>query len=116
MLLEQKLFREIDQDTKSQWSSLDRTKTAHFVGKTLLEAKGKSDYLTAEFVDAWKDVLPEPWREVAELKTISGIYDLPTSTTICIKGLAAAIPKAETTAKASSSRKWHEKLGRGRKR
>lgn len=104
-----------DQDLK--WACLDRTKTVQFVGKTLLEAKREGrDYLTAEFLDAWKDSLPESWRGDAELNTIKGEYDLPTSTTVRIKDSAAATAKAETAAKGSSSRKWHEKLGRTRKK
>jgi hypothetical protein len=104
------------QDAK--WACLDRTKTVHFVGRTLLEAKrGGPDYLTAEFLDTWKDCLPESWREDAGLKTISGIYELPTSTTVRLKGNAAAAAKPEgPSSKASSSRKWHEKFGRARKR
>lgn len=108
-----------DQDRAGPWCCLDRTKTVQFVGKTLLAAKrGDSDYLTAEFVDIWKDSLPESWREDAELKAIDGSYDLPSSTTISLKGqsltakgVESAPPKA-----ASSSRKWHEKFGRARQR
>jgi hypothetical protein len=108
-----------DQDKKGSWSCLDRTKTVQFVGKTLLEAKrdGK-DFLTAEFLDAWKDSLPESWREEAELKTIDGFYELPSATTVRLKGSAVATPTTNTTTSkaASSSRKWHEKFGRARKR
>jgi hypothetical protein len=103
------------QDPNERWVSLDRTETAKFVGITLLEAKREgADYLTAEFMDAWKDCLPESWRDEADLKTIDGAYELPSATTVRLKG--AATKPAEAAPKPSSSRKWHEKFGRARKR
>ena len=107
-----------DQDTDGLWSCLDRAKTVSFVAKTLLEAKQDGpNYPTADFINTWKDSLPELWREDAELKTISGTYDLPTSTTIRLKGSAAANTKAHTSSsKPAASRKWHEKFSRARKR
>ncbi|KAF2248632.1 sister chromatid cohesion protein-like protein Dcc1 [Trematosphaeria pertusa] len=116
------IFRRLakdDQDTTGPWSSLDRTKAVSFVGKTLLEAKhGGADYLTADFLDAWKDSLPEAWRTDAELKTIAGAYDLPSSSTIRAKSKTAAATNAEiTTPKpVSSTGKWHERFGKNRKK
>ncbi|KAF2873739.1 sister chromatid cohesion protein Dcc1 [Massariosphaeria phaeospora] len=111
------MFRHLasdDQDTSGPWSCLDQTKTAAFVGQTLLAAKRRdADYLTADFLDTWKDHLPEKWRRAAELKTIDGAFILPSSTTIRAKfGVAdSSTPKAD-----SVSRKWHEKFGKTRKR
>ncbi|KAF2750336.1 hypothetical protein M011DRAFT_474789 [Sporormia fimetaria CBS 119925] len=105
-----------DQDTKGPWTSLDRVKTVHFVGRTLLEAKrGGGDYLTADFVDAWKECLPEHWRDDAQLTAIDGLYELPSTTTVRLKGTTTkpseGAPKAST-----SSRRWHEKFAKMRKR
>ena len=88
-----------------------------FVGRTLLEAKQGENYLTAEFLDAWKDAVPEAWRADAELNTIKGSYHLPSSTTVAF-GEAPASGAGETAAPkvSSSSRKWHEKFGRARKK
>ena len=69
-------------DAHHQWSCLDPAKATAFVGKTLLQAnRGKADLLTADFLDAWKDSLPEAWRAGADLQAIQGVYDLPSSTT-----------------------------------
>ncbi|KAJ4352368.1 uncharacterized protein N0V89_007716 [Didymosphaeria variabile] len=105
------------QDTSGQWSCLDRRKTVSFVGKTLLQAKrGSSGHLVADFVEEWKDSLPEAWRGDAALKSIEGTYDTPTSTTIVAKGISAsrateaAVPKA-----AAVKGKWHERFAKTRK-
>lgn len=107
-----------EQDTDPVWSCLDRAKTVRFVGKTLLDAKrDSSDYLTADFLDTWKDALPETWRIDAELTTIDGTYELPSSSTIRLKGAAAPAAQPGTpAAKPSAARKWHEKFGKSRKR
>lgn len=113
-----KHLAEEGQDPNERWSSLDQAKTVQFVGKTLLEAKRDGpNYLTAEFLEMWKDSLPESWRDQAELKTIDGAFDLPSSTTVRLKGSIMAGAKPEAVApKPSASRKWHEKFGRARKR
>jgi hypothetical protein len=108
-----------DQDSSGPWSCLDRSKTVPFVGKNILGAKQDgSAYLTADFLDKWRDSLPEPWRKAAELKAIEGFYELPSSTTVQVKGGSNAASKAAASAPKASdkTRKWHEKLGRARKR
>ncbi|ORY02036.1 sister chromatid cohesion protein Dcc1 [Clohesyomyces aquaticus] len=106
-----------DKDRSGPWSCLDRTKTAQFVGKTLLEAKDGKDYLTAQYLDDWRDLLPEPWREMVAVNLITGSYTLPSSTTIKFKGGLATAAKEDTAIPkaGSSSRKWHERFGRARK-
>ncbi|KAF2188360.1 hypothetical protein K469DRAFT_567272 [Zopfia rhizophila CBS 207.26] len=116
------IFRRLaadEQDTNGPWSCLDRTKTVHFVGITLLEAReGEANYLTAEFLNAWKDCVPESWRTDAELSTIKDAYVLPSTMTIAVKGVSASSAKTEdsTPKVGSSSRKWHERFGRARQR
>ncbi|KAF2279017.1 sister chromatid cohesion protein-like protein Dcc1 [Westerdykella ornata] len=106
-----------EHDHDPVWSCLDRAKTVQFVAKTLLDAKRDGpDYLTADFLDAWKDALPEAWRALAELTAIDGVYELPSSTTIRLKGLGVAATQSETPAAKPSARKWHDKFGRSRKR
>lgn len=107
------------QDSGDAWSSLDRRKTVVFVGTKLLEAKrGTADYLTADFLETWKDSLPEAWRGDADLTAIEAVYELPSSTTIRAKvaGAATSSTAATTPKAASSSRKWHEKFAKGRKK
>lgn len=108
-----------NQDAEGPWSCLNKTKVVPFVGRTLLEAKREGpDYLTAQFLDTWKDCLAESWREDAELKAIEGTYELPSSTTISLKGQSASAQKTGSAAPkaASSARRWHEKFGRARQR
>ncbi|KAF1994452.1 hypothetical protein P154DRAFT_539596 [Amniculicola lignicola CBS 123094] len=109
-----------EQDPAGSWSCLDRSRAVHFVGTTLLEAKrGGADYLTAEFLDTWREHVPDAWQRDAELAAIEGLYELPTSTTVAIRGgIASTTKTAAATAKpgSSSSRKWHEKFGRARQR
>ncbi|CAI6277048.1 unnamed protein product [Periconia digitata] len=102
----------------SEWSSLDRDKVLSFVATKLLEAKKDgSDYLTADFLDAWKDNLPELWRKDAELNAIQGKYELPSSKTIRAKSNTGAVTSAQPDpAKGSASRKWHEKFAKTRKK
>jgi sister chromatid cohesion protein DCC1 len=100
--------------TKDQWTCFDRAKTIAFVGKTVLEARGeKSDFLTADFLDTWRDCLPEAWRADAALKAIDGAYTLPSSSTIRAK--SKTVPKANPPA-AKGKGKWHEKFGKNRKK
>lgn len=106
-----------DQDAEGGWSCLDRRKVVHFVGQTLLEARrGVPDYLIAHFLDTWKDSVPEAWRGDAELTAIDGAYDLPNPTTIRLRGATATAKPEGSVSKGSSSRKWHEKLGRARRK
>ncbi|KAH7130489.1 sister chromatid cohesion protein-like protein Dcc1 [Dendryphion nanum] len=107
-----------DQDKKGQWSCLDRARTVRFVGKNILQAKqATTSYTTTDFLDAWKDSLPEIWRAEAQLGAIEGLYHHPTPTTIIAKGSSPTTTDTpKLTAKAASARKWHEKFGKTRKK
>jgi sister chromatid cohesion protein DCC1 len=106
------------QDTSGQWSCLDRRKVVSFVGKTLLQAGHRSSgYPIADFVEEWKDSVPEAWRGDAELTTIDGAYDNPTSTTIVAKGTSAFATAEFTAPKATGAKgKWHERFAKTRKK
>lgn len=103
-------------DTSGAWSSLDRTKTVAFVGKTLLEARTGADFLIADFTDTWEDRLPEAWRKDAQLSAIEEFYEFPSETTIRSKGKAATGATGDSTLASTkpSARKWHEKFGKTR--
>ncbi|KAF2200086.1 sister chromatid cohesion protein-like protein Dcc1 [Delitschia confertaspora ATCC 74209] len=108
-----------EKDSKGPWSCLNRQRTVQFVGQTLLEQKTGDHYLVAQFLDLWRDSLPEAWREEAELETIKGSFHFPSSTTIAFGGdaaVASAASEKDTPKAGSSSRKWHEKLGRARQK
>ena len=106
-----------EQDTRGQWSCLDRRKTVSHVGTTLLQAKqGVADTPVAEFIDEWRDLLPEAWRSDAELLAIEGSYDLPSSTTIRAKSNAASTAQPAAPKPAAAKGKWHEKFAKTRKK
>lgn len=107
------------QDLDGPWCCLDRSRTVAFVGGIMLEGKQGSDYLIAEFTDAWEDNLPEAWRKDAQLSAIDGVCNFPTETTIRAKSKGSASTNASADAAAAtkpSARKWHEKFGKMRKK
>ncbi|KAF2492068.1 sister chromatid cohesion protein-like protein Dcc1 [Lophium mytilinum] len=99
------------------WTSMDRQITVPFVGRTLLASEpSNQDLHTAIFIESWKDNLPELWRDDAKLDTIKGLYILPTSTTISIKGGDDEGSGEGSKGAGSASRKWHERFARARRR
>ncbi|OCK94566.1 uncharacterized protein K441DRAFT_677416 [Cenococcum geophilum 1.58] len=107
-----------DENSSGAWTCLDAKKCVQWVGRMVLEVRaGDSGLLTAYFLDAWRDCLPEAWRQEAELEAIHDSYILPTSTTIAFKGGLESSEKgpSEPSAKAGSSRKWHERFARARR-
>ncbi|KAL5114812.1 hypothetical protein ACEQ8H_007305 [Pleosporales sp. CAS-2024a] len=95
------------------WSCLDRAKTVAFAGRILLDAKNEGTFLTADFIDTWKDKLPEAWREDAHLSVLQGSYELPTPSTIRATSKASSAPAGVGK---SSASKWHDKFGKTRKK
>ncbi|PVI03152.1 hypothetical protein DM02DRAFT_612390 [Periconia macrospinosa] len=102
----------------NEWSCLDREKVLPFVAMRLLEEnEAHPDYLTADFLDAWRDSLPEIWRQDAELSAIQGKYELPSSTTIRLKPNASGLANTKSVpSQTLTSRKWHDKFAKTRKR
>ncbi|PKY05506.1 putative sister chromatid cohesion protein Dcc1 [Aspergillus campestris IBT 28561] len=106
-------------DAQMKWASIDKTKCLQWVGETYLEAVAPSTKTAVgrvEFLAAWKNHLPESWRdEVALSKLTNNSYKLPDPTTICyvneadrqkLKNNLSTDISADTAAK--KSRNWHE--------
>ncbi|KAE8380145.1 sister chromatid cohesion protein Dcc1 [Aspergillus bertholletiae] len=102
-----------------KWASIDKTRCTQWVGETYLEAKAPatvSGIGRSEFLNAWKDLLPESWRDdVAFSKLTENSYKHPNPSTICfvfradrqkIKKNVSTDPSATTAAK--KTRNWHE--------
>lgn len=106
------------QDTSGQWSCLDRRKTVSFVGTNLLRAtkRASAGYPVAEFVEEWKDSLPETWRNDADLKAIEGTYHMPTSSTIAAKNTASSVTEPAAVKATTAKGKWHERFAKTRKK
>ncbi|EAW14449.1 putative sister chromatid cohesion protein Dcc1 [Aspergillus clavatus NRRL 1] len=100
-------------------ASIDKDTCTRWVGEMYLEAvapTSQSAIGRSEFLNAWKDHLPENWRdEVVLSKLADGVYGLPDPTTICFvnsidrqkvnKNVSA---KASAATAAKKSRNWHE--------
>lgn len=102
-----------DQMVGDDWAAVDRAKCVPWVGRNLLAALDshhRTARPTAEFLDLWRDALPEAWRDDAQLAAIQGDYTLPSDHTIAPKG-AAALP---STSASKGPRKWHEKFNASR--
>lgn len=61
-----------EQDMATGWASIDASKCVAWVGATMLEAQAElgTELLTAQFLNGWRDSLPEAWRGGAELSAI----------------------------------------------
>ncbi|KAI9930355.1 hypothetical protein ASPWEDRAFT_170981 [Aspergillus wentii DTO 134E9] len=106
-------------DENLKWASIDKTSCTRWVGETYLEAMApttKSAIGRSEFLNAWKDHLPESWRdEVALSKLPENSYQHPDPVSICfvnevdrekVKKNLSADSSAATAAK--KTRNWHE--------
>lgn len=104
------------QDTSGQWSCLDKRKVVSFAGRTLLQAKrGPAGHSIAEFIEEWKDSLPESWRDDADLQAIDGLYTNPTPDTMVAKADSVSTTPGSTAPKATAGKgKWHERFAKTR--
>ncbi|KAJ5328822.1 hypothetical protein N7452_009212 [Penicillium brevicompactum] len=104
-----------------KWASFDKAECSMWVGETYLAATAptvSSAVGRSEFLKAWKDCLPESWREEAALSKLSnGCYKSPDPTTIFFvpeaqrqDTPAAAATGSASAAKAKNARNWHELL------
>jgi sister chromatid cohesion protein DCC1 len=116
---------------------LDRVRTVHWTGVTLLQVTSEKvtstpSLLKDDFISQWQDLLPEPWREDATLDKLPErcytVVPADGKATIVWNGLdQAGVNSAQKTApdvaaSASASekttagkRKWHEKFKAQRK-
>ncbi|PYI21107.1 sister chromatid cohesion protein Dcc1 [Aspergillus violaceofuscus CBS 115571] len=104
---------------KLKWASLDREVCVRWVGETYLEAMAPMASAAvgrSEFLNAWKDHLPEAWREeVALAKLTDAVYQLPDPTTISFvteferqRSKKNLPTDASAATAAKKSRNWHE--------
>ena len=104
-------------------ASFDKTQCTQWVGEICLAATAptaSSAVGRGEFLQVWKDCLPEAWRGDATLANLpGGSYQSPDPTTIFFveasqRKLMGKAPSgaAAAKAKAKASRNWHELLKR----
>ncbi|OJJ66874.1 hypothetical protein ASPBRDRAFT_59310 [Aspergillus brasiliensis CBS 101740] len=104
---------------ETKWASIDKERCVRWVGETYLEAVAPTAGAAAgrsEFLNAWKDHLPEGWREEATFsKLTEDKHRFPDPTTVCfvsdedrqkLKKNVSTDASASTAAK--KTRNWHE--------
>ncbi|KAI9667617.1 MAG: hypothetical protein M1821_000433 [Bathelium mastoideum] len=98
---------------------VDSAKLVPWTGETLLEAKTHNSEAIAivEFMQEWRDCLPESWAEKTSLDVIQGRFAQPSSSTI--RYVRDVQPSDSAPGSLASSkptnRKWHEKFKQSRK-
>ncbi|KAJ5587093.1 uncharacterized protein N7459_002858 [Penicillium hispanicum] len=109
-----------------KWASFDKNECTQWVGETYLAAMAptaSSAIGRSDFLRAWKDCLPESWRDDAALSKLpEGAYKSADPTTICFveasqrqQTTKAAMAGPAAATKAKTTRNWHELL-KGQKR
>ncbi|KAI9373655.1 hypothetical protein BJX61DRAFT_370827 [Aspergillus egyptiacus] len=106
-------------ESEMKWASIDKGTCIRWVGETYLEttAPGTGSAIGhRELLDAWKDQLPETWRDDVSLSVLpENCYLQPDSKTICfateadrqkVKRNISTETSAATAAK--KTRNWHE--------
>ncbi|KAL9097047.1 MAG: hypothetical protein Q9165_001011 [Trypethelium subeluteriae] len=98
---------------------IDPEVLVYWTGKTLLAAKtSASDVIsTEEFMQWWRDALPEPWVEKASLNKIEGSFVNPSPSMIRYSrgGPTSVAASASASGGKAGSRKWHDKFKQKRK-
>ncbi|GAB7343243.1 hypothetical protein MBLNU457_1301t1 [Dothideomycetes sp. NU457] len=97
--------------------TLDRSQTVRSVGTWLMEDLGET--AEAELIRQWQNLLPEPWREDAQLSAIEGVYQRSTDGKVTSTSSSSQNGTSKTAAAPASTaakRKWHEKFAKARKR
>ncbi|KAL4909301.1 hypothetical protein BDW74DRAFT_79852 [Aspergillus multicolor] len=112
--------------SEMKWASIEKGTCVRWVGETYLEAKAAGSASAvgeSEFLNAWKDQLPELWREDVSIAVLPNkCYMQPEPKTICFATEADRqkakknLPSDTTAATAAKkTRNWHE-LFRNQKR
>lgn len=103
-------------------ASFDKLGCTQWVGETYLAATAptaSSAIGRSDFLRAWKDSLPESWRNEAVLSKLQdNVYQSPDPTTIFFvepsqrqpSSKASSTAPAAVKAKAKTTRNWHELL------
>ncbi|KAJ9271685.1 hypothetical protein DTO212C5_2110 [Paecilomyces variotii] len=107
-------------DSEVKWANVDKDVCTRWVGETYLEALAPTASAAAvrtDFLNAWKDHLPESWRSEASLSALTdGSYKTTDPTTIYFVSYAERVKMKSNAlngggaATAKNSRNWHERF------
>ncbi|KAJ5893749.1 hypothetical protein N7495_005440 [Penicillium taxi] len=101
-----------------RWASFDKVECVRWVGETYLAATAPSASSAigrSEFLRAWKDCLPESWRNEATLSKLQGAYQSPDPMTMFFvtpsqRQKAIEVSSGPPAAAGKATRNWHELL------
>ncbi|KUL84719.1 hypothetical protein ZTR_07646 [Talaromyces verruculosus] len=116
----------VEGDSELKWSNVDKDVCIKWIGETYLEATAPTEKRAIsrlEFLNAWKDLLPETWRNEVSLSNLpEASYKHPDPISIHFvpesereKAKKEAQDAAGSGAKAKNSRNWHERFKSQRK-
>ncbi|KAL4878900.1 sister chromatid cohesion protein Dcc1 [Aspergillus karnatakaensis] len=101
-----------------KWASIDKEACVRWVGEVYLQVTAPGPATAtgeSEFLSAWKDLLPESWREDVSVSTLPKCYMHPDPKTICFATEADQqkakknLPTDTSAATAAKkTRNWHE--------
>lgn len=97
--------------------TLNRAQTVRSVGTWLMDSLEETT--ETELIRQWQNLLPESWREDAQLSAIEGVYQTGTIgkiTSTSSNPQNGASKTAAASASTATKRKWHEKFAKSRKR
>lgn len=112
--------------TESGVLQLDDQTCARHIGQALLKDltdTSKDPVSVVGFKKAWADLLPEKWRDLADLKTVEGSYKLENGSKDIVHaeslgGINAntnGVAPEEAKSTLGAKRKWHEKFRASKK-
>ncbi|EED18171.1 sister chromatid cohesion protein Dcc1, putative [Talaromyces stipitatus ATCC 10500] len=115
-----------ENDSRLKWSNIDKEVCIKWIGETYLEATAPTEKRAigrSEFLNAWKDLLPETWRDetlLSNLPEASYKHPDPVSIHFVAEPERENVKKegqdsAGSGAKAKNSRNWHERFKSQRK-
>ncbi|MCJ1384555.1 hypothetical protein MMC17_007672 [Xylographa soralifera] len=104
------------ENTMEGWVLIDRSKCVEWVGRVYLEVLCRGNKRAPpNFLQLWRDHLPERWREDAKLDLLQAFFTDLGNGAIVFKGRSSTTtnrggraPAASTASKSKS--KWHEKF------
>ncbi|USW57378.1 Putative sister chromatid cohesion protein Dcc1 [Septoria linicola] len=116
------VFASVSSPTPGGHLAVDEQKAVRLTGINLLQAKSEGRPIEATaFLKAWRDAVPEAWRDKCEFAVLQGYYSLQDNAKSIkfIDTTAATTAAADASAKEAKSlgakRKWHEKFRASKK-
>jgi Sister chromatid cohesion protein Dcc1 len=104
-------------NTKSVKVCLDQQACTRWTASLVLDifARSPDGIPVASFLDKWRALVPESWRDSARVDDIEDMAVRPSASTIASKSAVPAAAESNAPAASTKARKWHEKFKRSRR-